>query len=201
MERVTPSLRVSRPLSASSLPPSGSVHGRLLPASVHARCLRACVCMCVHVCVPLVMMRVCVQVRGRGCLFSCHPPLALHAGACFGTPWPRGKQGAESVLVLERDRCERLCWRRSACVFCSKTTTYEMASPSALSPTLSPGRLPRPSSSHPPAPAQIIEGRFPEEFIERPVYKKGQEIIVYRDCDVLHSAPDVVIRDSLWRFM
>jgi hypothetical protein len=62
-----------------------------------------------------------------------------------------------------------------------------------------------PLSHHMPEPdiagPVIIDGRFPEEFIVRPVYKKGAEVIVYRDCDVLHSAPDVVKRDSLWRFM
>jgi hypothetical protein len=47
----------------------------------------------------------------------------------------------------------------------------------------------------------IIDGRFPEEYILRPVYGKGREIIIYRDKDVLHSAPDVVNRDALWRFM
>jgi len=60
-------------------------------------------------------------------------------------------------------------------------------------------RMPEPETEVP-GPV-VIDGRFPEENVIRPVYAKGREIIVYRDCDVLHSAPDKVIRDCLWRFM
>lgn len=60
-------------------------------------------------------------------------------------------------------------------------------------------RMPEPEAATP-GPV-VIEGRFPDEFIIKPVYKKGCEIIIYRDNDVLHSAPDVVCRDALWRFM
>jgi len=41
----------------------------------------------------------------------------------------------------------------------------------------------------------------PEEFIVRPVYKSGQEILVYRDVDVLYSNPDIAHRLSVMRFM
>eukprot|EP00614_Pseudopedinella_elastica_P007340 CAMPEP_0172586344 /NCGR_PEP_ID=MMETSP1068-20121228/5715_1 /TAXON_ID=35684 /ORGANISM="Pseudopedinella elastica, Strain CCMP716" /LENGTH=337 /DNA_ID=CAMNT_0013381111 /DNA_START=80 /DNA_END=1093 /DNA_ORIENTATION=+ len=47
----------------------------------------------------------------------------------------------------------------------------------------------------------IIEGNFPEANIMRPVYRKGCEVIVYKDCDHIHSAPDEFIRDGIWRFM
>mmetsp|Transcript_16808 Transcript_16808/g.33143 ORF Transcript_16808/g.33143 Transcript_16808/m.33143 type:complete len:274 (-) Transcript_16808:61-882(-) len=60
-------------------------------------------------------------------------------------------------------------------------------------------RMPEPETEVP-GPV-VIDGRFPEEHIIRPVFAKGREIIVYRDCDVLHSAPDKVTRDCLWRFM
>mmetsp|Transcript_26442 Transcript_26442/g.49902 ORF Transcript_26442/g.49902 Transcript_26442/m.49902 type:complete len:236 (-) Transcript_26442:188-895(-) len=42
---------------------------------------------------------------------------------------------------------------------------------------------------------------IPEEFIMRPVYRKGKEIMVYRDADHLHSAPDFANRRAVWRFM
>eukprot|EP00959_Pyramimonas_sp_CCMP1952_P459766 9478776-Pyramimonas_sp.AAC.2 len=42
---------------------------------------------------------------------------------------------------------------------------------------------------------------IPEECIMRPVYRKGKEIMVYRDCDHLHSAPDMANRKAVWRFM
>lgn len=47
----------------------------------------------------------------------------------------------------------------------------------------------------------IIEGNFPETHVMRPVYRKGCEVILYKDCDHIHSAPDEFIRDGLWRFM
>uniref|UniRef100_A0A7S0R1R9 Uncharacterized protein n=1 Tax=Pyramimonas obovata TaxID=1411642 RepID=A0A7S0R1R9_9CHLO len=47
-----------------------------------------------------------------------------------------------------------------------------------------------------PVPAPI-----PEECIMRPVYRKGKEVMVYRDCDHLHSAPDEANRKAVWRFM
>jgi hypothetical protein len=40
-----------------------------------------------------------------------------------------------------------------------------------------------------------------EEFIVRPRFAMGREIIAYRDVDVLHSSPDVAYRMSLMRFM
>lgn len=41
----------------------------------------------------------------------------------------------------------------------------------------------------------------PEACIIRPVYRAGQEVMVYRDSGCLHSTPDVVQREALWRFM
>lgn len=42
---------------------------------------------------------------------------------------------------------------------------------------------------------------IPEEYIVRPQFTKGQEILVYRDTDVLISAPDVTYRASVMWFM
>lgn len=42
---------------------------------------------------------------------------------------------------------------------------------------------------------------IPEECVVRPVYRKGGELVVYRDAHHLHSAPDFAHRESLWRFM
>lgn len=47
----------------------------------------------------------------------------------------------------------------------------------------------------------LFAGSVPEEFIVRPIYEPGKEIIRYRDVDVLHSAPDVTYRTSIMRFM
>jgi len=47
----------------------------------------------------------------------------------------------------------------------------------------------------------IINDSIPDEFVFKPVYQKGQEIIVYKDCDHFHSAPNVFIREGTWRFM
>lgn len=47
----------------------------------------------------------------------------------------------------------------------------------------------------------VIPGDMPEEYIYRPVYRKGAEVILYRDSSHVHSAPDEFIRQSLWRFM
>jgi hypothetical protein len=40
-----------------------------------------------------------------------------------------------------------------------------------------------------------------ESYIVRPRFAMGQEIIAYRDVDVLHSSPDIAYRTSLMRFM
>lgn len=48
-----------------------------------------------------------------------------------------------------------------------------------------------------------IAVRFPgpESHILRPQYRPGQEVLVWRDSACLHSTPDVVHREALWRFM
>ena len=43
--------------------------------------------------------------------------------------------------------------------------------------------------------------RIAERYIVRPVYRRGQELMVYRDADHLHSAPDAANRMAVWRFM
>lgn len=40
-----------------------------------------------------------------------------------------------------------------------------------------------------------------EDYIVRPLYQPGREIVVYRDVDVLHSSPDIALRSSVMRFM
>ena len=47
----------------------------------------------------------------------------------------------------------------------------------------------------------LFEGTAGEDFIIRPEFAKGREILRYRDVDVLHSAPDYVYRQSVMRFM
>lgn len=47
----------------------------------------------------------------------------------------------------------------------------------------------------------LFEGSTEEKYIVRPEFSYGKEILRYRDVDVLHSAPDVVYRQSLMRFM
>lgn len=48
---------------------------------------------------------------------------------------------------------------------------------------------------------QPYPGDIPEENIIRPIYRKGSEIMVYNDAAHLHSAPDSIHRESVWRFM
>merc|ERR1711963_1176262 len=43
--------------------------------------------------------------------------------------------------------------------------------------------------------------RIPDACIWRPTYAKGAEIIVYNDSTTVHSAPDAIHRESLWRLM
>jgi len=40
---------------------------------------------------------------------------------------------------------------------------------------------------------------MPKECIWRPLYAKGSEILVYNDSTTVHSAPDVISRESMWR--
>lgn len=54
---------------------------------------------------------------------------------------------------------------------------------------------------HPRMEPVLFAGTVDEEFIVRPRYEPGREIIFYRDIDILHSAPDVTYRTSIMRFM
>lgn len=47
----------------------------------------------------------------------------------------------------------------------------------------------------------LFEGVIGDEYIVRPSFSVGKEILRYRDIDLLHSAPDVVYRKSVMRFM
>jgi len=47
----------------------------------------------------------------------------------------------------------------------------------------------------------LFDGTVPDEYIVRPIYGEGKELLLYRDIDVLHSAPDVAYRTSIMRFM
>jgi len=49
--------------------------------------------------------------------------------------------------------------------------------------------------------SSLCDISFNEEYIIRPIYKKGKEIMVYDDRDIFHSAPDYAYRDSIWRIM
>jgi hypothetical protein len=47
----------------------------------------------------------------------------------------------------------------------------------------------------------LFEGSVNEQYIVRPLFTIGREILRYRDIDTLHSAPDVAYRRSVMRFM
>lgn len=47
----------------------------------------------------------------------------------------------------------------------------------------------------------LFEGTLGEEYVFRPLYEPGKELLIYRDIDVLHSAPDIAYRTSVMRFM
>ena len=55
--------------------------------------------------------------------------------------------------------------------------------------------------NHPPNQPVLYQCAIDEQYIVRPRFAAGREIIVYRDVDVLHSAPDVAYRSSVMRFM
>ncbi|KAL7494508.1 hypothetical protein ACHAWT_003171 [Skeletonema menzelii] len=40
-----------------------------------------------------------------------------------------------------------------------------------------------------------------EDYIVRPLFEEGKEIVLFRDVDVIHSSPDVAYRSSVMRFM
>ena len=44
-------------------------------------------------------------------------------------------------------------------------------------------------------------GRGARRAVVRPVYRKGAEVLVYLDCDHVHSTPDEAYRYLRWRFM
>jgi hypothetical protein len=45
------------------------------------------------------------------------------------------------------------------------------------------------------------EGDFDPRYIARPIFRRGQEVMVYQDAAHVHSAPDVSNREAVWRFM
>jgi hypothetical protein len=54
---------------------------------------------------------------------------------------------------------------------------------------------------HPRMEPVLFQGSVSEEYIVKPSYGKGRELLCYRDIDVLHSSPDVTFRTSVMRFM
>ncbi|KAJ1447916.1 hypothetical protein M885DRAFT_172372 [Pelagophyceae sp. CCMP2097] len=40
-----------------------------------------------------------------------------------------------------------------------------------------------------------------EQLVVRPAFARGSEVLAYADSLTVHSAPDVIHRDALWRFM
>ena len=56
-------------------------------------------------------------------------------------------------------------------------------------------------SSHNENEPVLFEGTINEDHVVRPSFSFGKELLIYRDVDTLHSAPDVVYRKSVMRFM
>jgi hypothetical protein len=56
-------------------------------------------------------------------------------------------------------------------------------------------------ASHPKMQPILFAGAIDEQYIVRPSYRPGRELLMYRDVDVLHSSPDVAYRTSVMRFM
>jgi hypothetical protein len=54
---------------------------------------------------------------------------------------------------------------------------------------------------HSPMEPVLYKQDIDDEYIVRPKFAEGQEIIAYRDVHVLHSSPDVAYRTSVMRFM
>eukprot|EP00980_Cylindrotheca_fusiformis_P028247 scaffold22589_cov138-Cylindrotheca_fusiformis.AAC.10 len=54
---------------------------------------------------------------------------------------------------------------------------------------------------HPRMEPVLFDGTFEEQYIVRPRFQPGRELLIFRDVDVLHSAPDVTYRTSVMRFM
>jgi len=54
---------------------------------------------------------------------------------------------------------------------------------------------------HSPVEPVLYRQEIDDEYIVRPRFAEGREIIAYRDVDVLHSSPDVAYRTSVMRFM
>lgn len=57
------------------------------------------------------------------------------------------------------------------------------------------------SDGHPENEPLQYKGKIPVEYVVKPRFAEQREILVYRDVDILQSAPDVTYRDSLMRFM
>lgn len=53
---------------------------------------------------------------------------------------------------------------------------------------------------HPPNEPILFDHDIDKNYIVRPQFAKGQEILIYRDVDVLHSSPDVAYRSSVMQF-
>ncbi|KAL3934705.1 MAG: hypothetical protein SGBAC_009636 [Bacillariaceae sp.] len=56
-------------------------------------------------------------------------------------------------------------------------------------------------ADHPRMEPVLFAGSFEDNNIVRPRYQPGKELLIYRDVDVVHSAPDVTYRTSVMRFM
>jgi hypothetical protein len=54
---------------------------------------------------------------------------------------------------------------------------------------------------HPRMQPVLFDGMVEKTHIVRPKYAPGRELLLYRDVDVLHSAPDITYQTSVMRFM
>ena len=72
--------------------------------------------------------------------------------------------------------------------------SHAMPPPETPGPVVIEGPPPDPNTGE-------VRGAFPEAHVERPVFRRGAEVMLYKDCDHVHSAPDEFNREGIWRFM
>jgi len=57
----------------------------------------------------------------------------------------------------------------------------------------------KPQQALAPGKSTFYRGTVPEQYIVRPRYVPGRELLIFRDIDVLHSTPDIQYRTSIMR--
>ena len=94
--------------------------------------------------------------------------------------------------------CRAQLRRRLTRVRCALHAVIALSHPLATPPGAARGAVVEWERSFAPA---LATPPLPFAYVLRPAFGRGRELVVYSDATHLHSAPDAINREAVWRFM